>query len=286
MIKRIAITTLVLLVGYTLVIHFNNNAVNAGQYNEQRNIITAERYLYGNTDTLMGVIVGSSLAERIDVDSIGGIYNLSFRGGGAQDGLKILLMKKKIPPLVFVETNFSFNEVKESFQKNFDPGFTYPEKLYIPILRSGNQPLSVVLGKLRNRKKPKKVIDTNTNNTENGTFFKAMLDIQKHAYSHPDTNMIKRSLSQLKAYVDAVEKKGSKVYFLQMPVNKALLDLPLSKAIRAGYARNFPDAKYVPIPDSLISICRTADGIHLNEYSAWMFAKYFRDYFYNWRVND
>ena len=50
--------------------------------------------------------------------------------------------------------------------------------------------------------------------------------------------------------------------------------------VRPGYARNFPDAKYVPVPDSLISICRTADGIHLNEYSAWVFAKYFRDYFY------
>jgi hypothetical protein len=63
-------------------------------------------------------------------------------------------------------------------------------------------------------------------------------------------------------------------------VNKALLDLPLSKAIRAGYDRNFPDAKYVPIPDSLARNCRTADGIHLNEYSAWVFGKYFRDYFY------
>ncbi len=280
MIKRIAITTLVLLFGYALVIHFHNDALNAGQYSEQRNIIKAERYLYGNTDTLQGVIVGSSLAERIDVDSMRGIYNLAFGGYGAQDGLKILLTKKTIPPLVFVETNFSFNEVKESFQKNFDPDFAYPEKLYIPILRSGNQPLSVVLGTLRNRKKPKKVIDTSMNNTENGSIFKTMLKIQKKAFSHLDTNMIKTSLLQLKGYVNAVEKRGSKVYFLQMPVNKALLDLPLSKAIRAGYARNFPDAKYVPIPDSLISVCKTADGIHLNEYSAWVFARYFRDYFY------
>jgi hypothetical protein len=280
MIKRIAITTLILLVGYTLVIHFHNNAVNAGQYSEQRNIIKAEHYLYGNTDTLKGVIVGSSLAERIEVDSMRDIYNLAFGGCGAQDGLKILLTKKTIPPLVFVETNFSFNQVKESFQKNFDPGFAYPEKLYIPMLRSGNQPVSLILGTLRNRKKPKKVIDTSMNNTENGPLFKAMLSVQKHAYGHPDTNAIKKSFLQLKGYVDAVEKRGSKVYFLQMPVNKALLDLPLSKAIRAGYARNFPDAKYVPVPDSLISICRTADGIHLNEYSAWMFAKYFRGYFY------
>jgi hypothetical protein len=280
MIKRIAITTLILLVGYTLVIHFHNNAVNAGQYSEQRNIIKAERYLYSNTDTLKGVIVGSSLAERIEVDSMREIYNLAFGGCGAQDGLKILLTKKTIPPLVFVETNFSFNQVKESFQKNFDPGFAYPEKLYIPMLRSGNQPISLILGTLRNRKKPKKVIDTSMNNTENSTLFKAMLDVQKHAYSHPDTNAIKKSLLQLKGYVDAVEKRGAKVYFLQMPVNKELLDLPLSKAIRAGYARNFPDAKYVPVPDSLTSICRTADGIHLNEYSAWVFARYFKGYFY------
>jgi hypothetical protein len=280
MIKRIAITTLVLLLGYALVIHFNNNNLNSPQHGEQINVMNAERYLYTNTDTLKGVIVGSSLAERIETDSIRGLYNLAFSGFGAQDGLKILLTKKTIPPLVFVETNFSFNEVKESFQKNFDPDFAYPEKLYIPMLRSGNQPLSLVLGKLRNRKKPKKVIDTSMNNAENGILFKAMLGVQKYAYNHPDTNMIKESLLQLKGYVDAVEKRGSKVYFLQMPVNKALRDLPLSKAIRAGYAREFPDAKYVPVPDSLISICRTADGIHLNEYSAWMFAKYFRAYFY------
>jgi hypothetical protein len=279
MIKRIAITTLVLLLGYALVIHFNNNNLNSPQHGEQINVMNGERYLYTNTDTLKGVIVGSSLAERIETDSIRGLYNLAFSGFGAQDGLKILLTKKTIPPLVFVETNFSFNQVKESFQKNFDPDFAYPEKLYIPMLRSGNQPLSVVLGKLRNRKKLKKVIDTSSN-TENGALFKAMLGVQKYAYNHPDTNMIKKSLLQLKGYVDAVEKRGSKVYFLQMPVNKALVNLPLSKAIRAGYARDFPDAKYVPVPDTLIAICRTADGIHLNEYSAWVFARYFREYFY------
>jgi hypothetical protein len=181
---------------------------------------------------------------------------------------------------VFVETNFSFNHIREDFQKNFDPNFTYPEKLYLPILRSENQPVSLVLGKLRNRKKSKKVIDTGMNDTENSTLFSAMLAKQKDVYNHPDTERMKKTFLELRSYVNAIEKKGSKVYFLPIPVNKTLLDLPLSKAIRAGYARIFPDAKYVPIPDSLISICRTADGIHLNEYSAWVFAKYFRDYFY------
>jgi hypothetical protein len=280
MIRRIAITTLILLAGYTLVIHFHNNSRNAGQYSEQRNIIKAERYLYGNTDTLKGVIVGSSLAERLVVDSIHGIYNLSFGGYGAQDGLKILLTKKKIPPFVFIETNFSFNHVREDFQKNFDPNFEYPEKLYLPILRSENQPVSLALGKLRSRKKAKKVIDISMNDTENSPLFTTMLGKQEVLYNHPDTNKMKKTFLELKAYVNAVEKRGSKVYFLQMPVNKALLDLPLSKAIRAGYARNFPDAKYVPIPDSLTSNFATADGIHLNEYSAWVLAKYLRDYFY------
>lgn len=280
MIKRIAITTIILLVGYTLVIHFHNNALNAGQYSGQRNIMKAERYLYGNTDTLKGVIVGSSLAERIVVDSMRGIYNLAFGGYGPQDGLKILLMKKKIPHYVFIETNFSANEVRADFQKNFDPSFEYPEKLYAPILRSENQPVSFVLGIFRNRKKAKKIIDTSMNDTETGPLFTTMLVKQKDVFNHPDTNKMKQTFLQLKAFVDAIEKRGSKVYFLQMPVNKALLDLPLSKAIRAGYAHNFPDAKYVPIPDSLARNCRTADGIHLNEYSAWVFGKYFRDYFY------
>ncbi|WP_426668728.1 hypothetical protein ACPPVU_21150 [Mucilaginibacter sp. McL0603] len=280
MIKRIAITTLILLVGYTLIIHFHNNAFNAGQYSEQRNIMKAERYLYGNTDTLKGVIVGSSLTERVLVDSIRGIYNLSFGGYGPQDGLKILLMKKKIPPFVFVETNFSANRVREDFQKNFDPAFEYPEKLHIPILRSENQPVSFALGAFRSRKKAKKIIDISMNNTENNPLFTTMLSKQEDLYNHPDTNKMKKTFLELKAYVNAIEKRGSKVYFLQMPVNKALLDLPLSKAIRAAYARNFPDAKYVPIPDSLTSNFETADGIHLNEYSAWVLARYFRDYFY------
>ena len=103
MIKKSIFVALLLFALWTAFLMLKPNA-SVSQHVWQENIITTEEYLY-DVDFVPNVILGSSLSERIIIDSLSDFFSLAFGGQSIYDGLEILTQKDKLPKRVFIEIN-------------------------------------------------------------------------------------------------------------------------------------------------------------------------------------
>jgi len=265
----------------------------------QENSIKAQGYLYLTNDSGKSIILGSSLANRLVMDSLPGFRSLAFGGLSIFDGLDILMHKNDLPRSVYIEINVVLRPEAKDFSGSLFNPILYGLREEVPALRDGNQPVARVgslllsaLKKITERLRlPFSIIKSDQHNlrtmksasvgieagNDNGTFFSKLLQMQVKAYSlKPDSVSLVLALNNLDAYIRRLEEKNVRIVFFEMPVNPALCGLPLAVGIRTAFYNKFPRKVYNYMPGSNCSGYQTKDGIHLNEKDAVKFTQYFR----------
>ncbi|MDB5280365.1 MAG: hypothetical protein JWR61_5320 [Ferruginibacter sp.] len=291
MIKRIFVIAIALFIFYSVFVRFIAPVWwSASQHQWQANTINAEKFVFSDTNYYENVLVGSSLTTKLIRDSFPSTYSLSFGGLSIYDGLSILTHKTRLPKNIFVEMNVALHEESKDFTDALNSPIHYYSKSAFVSLRADKQPIGI-LGTLVNSSFTERMVMkfkyrfhltpinsevVNGGNSSDGLFAK-MLEMQVDKYSKlPDTKFVNECFSNLKSYVNELEKKGVNFVFYEMPVAEELNNLPRAKLVRQTFYMNFPASKYeyIPIPDS--GKFETSDGLHLNKDGALKYTIYLK----------
>lgn len=290
MITRTFLTAIVLLTLYAVFV--SNLAPSwwvSAQSQWQKNISRAQIFLYNDSDTLQNVIVGSSLSERLLTDSLPATYNLAFSGKSAFDGLNLLESKTTMPKKVFIETNFIHRPPSPEFTSLINNSVMYYPRKLILGLREDKQPMAIfglmqvngLIGFSRfilNKPAVKaEILAVKDKPDEVNPIFKQLLNIQSDYFSEqPKESRLDSSFTKLLYHVKQLEGKGVKVIFFEMPINKDLEKLPLSKAIRHGFQKHFPTSQYTYLSLPASGKFHTTDGVHLGKNEALTYTLFFK----------
>lgn len=300
MIKKTIIISVILFSSYSIfVAFFAPKWWSVSQHQWQTNIINAQEYIYNDRkDTIINIIVGSSLSTRLVMNKLPHTYNLSFGGQSILDGLNILCNFKdnKLPKNIYIETNFILRGEDKNFTQSLNTILYYPKKQLLS-LREDKKPIAILgfvldykfnsfflrikyhFGKLfYNLSKihidklfshlstiQENNLVSHPSNVQVDDLFSKLLALQVKSYNEmPTESHVKESFDNLKMYLKVLEDKKVNIVFFEMPVNSQLSYLPKTKLIRETFYKYFPPARYmyIPYPDSLKFI--TTDGIHLN----------------------
>ncbi len=275
MIRRSFIVFLVLVAGYVLFVRFVKVGRDTSQHQASGNRIKAEQFVFGPDQPDATVIVGSSLAFRIVLDSLPpGTSNLGFGGLSIYDGLELIRRSGKHPARVLIETNMLFKEPDRAFlDALFEPGL-YELRREVPILREENQPTGVLVGWLKERMRS--APETSTNAADSMEMSQNLFDTNMASFAQvPADSVQQRFIDRLTENVAALEEKGIKVIFMEVPVSPEITKSPLAIRSRELIEERFPDHPFLRTDPQLT--WRTADGLHLQpanaeRYSGWLAA--------------
>lgn len=288
MIKKSILTFLLLFCVYSIfTIWISPKWWHASQHQWQDNTIKAQNYLYDDTSNFKNIIVGSSLSCRLIMDSLPGVYNLSFAGQTIFDGLEIITHKTKFPKNIFIEMNVLLREQTTEFTSNLNSPFLFYPRKVLPSLRFDKQPIAITGHFISNRitnpflKKLKRDLHLTEQkrvpSDSSTSLFSKMLTMQLKSYSElPDERILNMRFITLKKYTDQLEKLGLNVIFFEIPVNYLLNDLPKAKTIRECFYLHYPASSYTYIPIDRFTKYETTDGVHLKREEALEYTRYFR----------
>lgn len=276
MIRRSLLVFAILVLGYWAFLKMAKVDWDTTQHLANGNRIKAERFVYGEDAPDATVIVGSSLAYRIMLDSLPpGTTNLGFGGLSIYDGLQLISRSGRTPTRVLVETNVLFREPDHGFLKAlFEPGL-YQLRGAAPLMREENQPSGVLFGYLKQR-----FLQGRDETADEGDTLAApnavMMDEHRANYALlPADSTQARFLGMLQKEVEALEERGIEVVFFEVPIEQELMDSKLAATSRNLIARRFPDRTFLRTPEH--ERWRTTDGLHLSKqeakrYSGWLAA--------------
>ena len=269
MIKRSFLVFVLLAAAYALFIHFVDPDWDTTQHLQNGNRIKAEEFLFSPDDPQATVIVGSSLAYRIELDSLPkNTWNLGFGGLSIYDGLELINRAGRTPGLVLIETNVLFRSPDEGFlDALFEPGL-YHARRSVPIMREENQPSGVLYGWIR--RSLLKNAGTDRSEEEEGEPNQVMLQEHRTNYALlPAKEEQEIFMGTLRAGVNELEKRGVKVVFFEIPIHEELEEMPLSELGRDLIATHFPDHAFLRIERRKWN---TTDGLHLAKREAHVFS--------------
>jgi hypothetical protein len=286
MIKKTILVFIILFALYSGIVLLNPR-MGATQHQWQENVVKGEKYIYNTSDSIHSVILGSSLASRIIMDSLPGFYNLAFAGQGILDGLEILKNSNKYPQHIFIETNSILGEKDKGFISTlFSPLSYYPKK-YCPSLRNDKHPLALLfplVQQMLHKKVDSKEYETKSVSTDPkeqaqaAAMFSKVLQIEIDFYAQqPDSVYLGKQFAQLKDLLDGLKNKDVHIIFFEMPLNPKLVELPMATGIRKWFYDLFPENEYsyIKVPDCSGYV--TTDGLHLNEKEAVVYTAYFKE---------
>ena len=280
MIRKSLITCLCCFIIYSLFLVFFKEGKKTGQYQYQENIIKAERYLYA-AKPYRCVMTGSSLSDKMLVDSLPGMYSLSLPGLHPLDGIHVIESGKYLPDTVFIETNFFFGPEDKSFTGHFNSKFRNTLKRELPALLESNQPVGIAryfISSLFHKEKKaesERVIKNEISIPQ--SVFSRLLRGKQEAYQVIDSAAVDSGLSVLSGAVESLTSRGCKVCFFEMPISPELEELPMPVYIRQSIEKRFgkmANTGFIRLPAS--HDYKTLDGIHLNEYGAREYTRYFK----------
>lgn len=289
MIQRALLTTGVLLALYSgLIYYLGHSIVHSGQTVGQRNIVKAEDYRYESASLYDTVIVGSSMSNRLVMDSMGvGCYNLALSGLSSPVGLQLILHSEHWPQLIYVEAN----SLLATFRTDQIPTLSDPpawqfihEK--IPFMRQKYQPVGVFKAVFRDWHYGKRqFVFLETGEQVDSAFFKKEIDVQiKVRQQIPSDTFLRKQTQTIYKQFDLFKKHGTQIILFEMPVDQRIKQLASSQAIHnalldACHVRNIP---FITLPEG--AIYQTNDGVHLTNAECVRYTHYFCDQLRHQRV--
>ena len=283
MIKKSFAIAIVLLILHGMLVRYRPKW-NFAEHQWQENIVKAQHFIYKDT-IVENVIVGSSLSWHLVADSLPSIYNFSFGGGGILDGLAILKNNNKLPKNIYIEMNVASRGETKKFTENLNSPLLYTLRKQFPQFREGYQPVNILSNAIithsiikRTLQKIKTIFDFDAFSEEKNQKLRAQdLTLQTTGNTKPTRpEILSARFESLKEYVSYFEKKGTKVVFFEMPVDKQLSLLPDAISIRERFYKNFPPDEYgyIAMPDC--AQYPTGDGYHLGLESAKKYSAYLK----------
>ena len=266
------IVMLVLFVVYTIAIQISKPNIVFSQNQYQSNVIFAQNFLYLD-EKPPAVIVGSSMATRMQFEKEDNVYNLAFGGGGPLTGLDIIRQSGFVPKEIYMESNvFSMVSDQKFLDKLFTP-FIFELRGKIVALQEKYQVLNIVGNKiyqLAGRSQKEKL--------EQKVDEKLLDRLVNDALASHQTFLMKEKDTLLKKWhvnVDYFRQKGTKLIFFEMPNDSRLVNTDGRKALRKLIKTEFPRIVYIK-ENNQEDFYKTGDGIHLTLKSAMEFTEYFR----------
>jgi len=266
----------------------------------QKNVITAEEYIYSPSRKKY-VIIGSSLSGHINKSILpDGFYNISFSGGSIYEGMELAKKSNVLPEIMFIEMNLFLRPMQSDFNKSMSfPGMILLKK-YLPALQEKNQPINIFFPCLvkiyYNIKKifipeNKKVVATpqdgharfpQQSKIKKSKVFSIMLGKEQKKYKiPPQREIVESQIKILKKYVEYFDKKNITIVFFEMPVDATLCSMPWPDYSRNILYKEFTRDKYFYIAQPDCGQFETADGLHLDSKSGIEYTKYFVKEFNN-----
>ncbi|MGR9086033.1 MAG: hypothetical protein ACU841_03050 [Gammaproteobacteria bacterium] len=263
---RLVLLTLTGFVIYSITLHRVNPPVIAFQNQWVGNYAVAEKYLYSDRIPRV-MIVGSSMASRLVAEKFDeDVYNLSFGGGSALTGLKIIKESRRIPDMIWIETNIAERALDESMIDNLFIPFLWKVKGHVKSLQYTYQPINFLVSLAKSK------YETTRPETGMDRPDKKILaaNLSKHIRDHNHISGLskKKGWIELKNTVDYFRGLGTKIVFFEMPVHSTLLSSPKYAETRSILRDLFPDVRFYWAAQSLSDHLSTSDGIHLMPNSA------------------
>lgn len=227
----------------------------------QENQIKAEEFYFQNNQYDV-VIVGSSMAQGIHLLGLkANTHTLNFIGGGSITGLELIKRKNNLPKAIIVETNWierplDYHLTRPLFNRSY-----YALLTHLPFLQERNHPINVLTGKV-------------SSITRNIDVKKAMnyvpFNMQRNVYfenNYVDTVQIKESTKLLRNYIHYFQKKGVKMYLMELPAHQDIFRTKRNMATRRYINNSFKDISRIPLYPQQLDSLQTYDGNHLVETS-------------------
>ncbi len=267
MIRNSFLVLVTLALGYGLFLRVVRVDWDTTQHLANGNRIKAERFVYGDEVPDATVIVGSSLAYRIVLDSLPeGTTNLGFGGLSIYDGLTLVERSGRRPERVLIETNVLFREPDHGFLKAlFEPGL-YELRRAVPMMQEENQPSGVLFGWLKQRLLKDRVADEESTDLAPNAVMMA-----EHTANYavlPADSTQQRFLTRLEKNVRALEERGIEVVFFEVPIEEELMTSRLAQESRALIEARFPGRTFIRSTERW----HTTDGLHLDKRDAQRFS--------------
>jgi len=247
-------------------------AFQSGENQSIGNYIRAQSYIYDHSDAQV-VIVGSSLSFRLNTGLLPSrVFNLSFGGLSALEGMNIVMRVNTLPQTLYVETNALGRDFSE-LSEYFDNQVLNPMRRWMISLRFAARPLILAQSVLRSRvdRAWRMVIGNSAASGETPATIApkedaptlSLLSVQKREKQIPLSSEAQaRLIARLRTNITFFERHGVKVIFFEMPIHSELCDAPMQVSIRRLLHTEFRTHPYIRITD-----CGTVtprDGIHLS----------------------
>lgn len=268
MIRKTLLTTLALLLLYSGFIYVGRNAITrTGQTVEQRNLVKAEDYRYEAADRYDTLVVGSSMSERLVMDSLGsGCYNLAMAGLSSQAGLQLIEESKHQPQLVYVEANTLLTPIKPGQLPtgNDTPVWRFIRE-HLAFTRQKYQPVGVFKALLRDLQygKSQFVYLEAGARVDSAFLEKAIIpQLQERQHPLPDSVLTAR-VQAVRQRLDAFRQRGTRIVLFEMPVDPRLQRTPVAQTIQTALLDTFQTPGYPFIIAPATDAYQTTDGVHL-----------------------
>ena len=273
MIRKTLISTGLLLVMYSaFILIYQTQIKRTAQTVEQRNVVTAEEFLYEDGEQADTIIAGSSMSKRLIVDSLSGkYYNLALEGMSPVDGLRLISRMKRAPRLLLVETNTLDKLPDEGFINKIEKPVLSWIRKYVPFTRVKYQPIGVLKSLVRDTYVPTPVAEP-VDTVLITKLVQERLGILNDISPQAD-NALKNAIENAETYIRALRSKGTRIVFFEIPMDPRLQNTAYYCRIRELIKLRFPasDYEFVDFP---VDSYQTTDGVHLPRQESLRYTKH------------
>jgi hypothetical protein len=216
------------------------------------------------------VLVGSSLTFRLKEEyfTTPRLRNLALAGGSPVTGLEIVANQPRLPEIILIETNVLSRSTDDALVAKYSRA-DYVQPLFF-------RPIRTAVAAYENR------IHSPLNHAQVSNSLHHLVeqppsDFDNHIYvdraleqwnAEDPTLAVQANVTRIQQLIPAVERKGSRVLFFELPCSSELEGSRSAKVTREIIHVAFPDpGQWLQIEYARGEL-RWADGVHLDERSA------------------
>lgn len=264
---RWPVYALVLLAVYSVLLPPRERAIPDGVLTiSQAHRVKAEDFLLHGDDPQV-LLVGSSLSAALPREALRGVYNLSFAGGSASTGLRLIEARAKTPKVLFIEVNMLTRPSDELLLAEVINTATLSLKRWCAACLARNQPLTVGLSYLSwwrlKESDEQKMSGATVATAASMTHSAALLATNLESASKSVTAGAMNHLSQdLAPRLESLRRAGTRIVFVDMPLHPQVASAAYNQSSLAVVQARFPQNawEWLRFQDREYS---TGDGMHL-----------------------
>lgn len=249
------------------------------------NHFTAQNYVL-HAPAQAGVIAGSSMSDRLDASRLGPHHvKLTFPGGGPLTAMEIIGRSGRVPAVLWIESNLITRDADRDLVEDATAPWRLALRDASPVFTEDGRPSAYGVGISKTllakacARFPVLAGHVPTGGGLDAAVMEGMMKENRAKLSiPPDPADLARRVQVLGGQVDALEAKGCKVVFFEMPVDASLRGLKEPVAVRAAMKGRFPEGRYRWLDLERAEPWKTTDGIHLPPEEAAVVAERMADF--------